>query len=912
MHAITIKNAWLMYKIPFNINGKISWDKFWVVKDVSFKVDKGEVLGIIGENGAGKSTVLKLIAGLLRPDRGQVAVLGRVAGLLELGAGFQPELTGAENISLSASLFGLTQDQIQARYEQIVEFASLGRFIYAPVKCYSQGMFVRLAFAIAIHMEPDILLIDDTLAVGDEYFQRKCIKKIFELKDRGKTLIFVTHDMNMLRRLCTRAIFLRQGKIVKDAVLEKVIPLYAQTVGPKEGVGILGNDFLKLVFNNGRLFLNWHNALLTPNPGIYTVFCVKDKWYSSLQADWIIEKKEKNKLIVRGQLYQLDLTQIWEIEIINNQEVKLNIEMDDPHTLEIQEGSLNLTLTKEYSRWFSSLGDGKFPKINETDRHWNALIYDNINRNVIGVEADGGTNNELPRLAIERSNDYTQAGSQIFNADYLQNCRVLQHKILGAQNYSNYCGSSFAFFSGKIIIDIKDKKRYLEKIQDDAVLSGGQLKLTFDKGQCAVLNNDIKQAKAVRISSIIYADKKWYSSNTTAWELKRVGTNKLIVTGKWLDLPIVQIWEIEIENTNSFSIKLSVEVNKEVEIQEHYLRVECPESYTSFSSNYGQGEFPEKFKEHETDMLQRCIPKGAVKLQAKNNQTPDMSIEFNRALDNFAKIFNSDMFRRSRIIYVERIEPEEKRQYSPGKYVFCEAKITFDENKKTYIKHPIAALEKGDLKIMFDAGKGRIFWKKKELTKQLGVYTSLRSLGRWHDSHTYALWHIDENKTQIRASGKWINLPINQCWQMFISEKNIIDFIFTMNVEKKIAVDRLQSNIMLSENYKKWIANGTTDVFPDFKADIDDDWQVLWTADLGKKKEEENSIGVIKTRRANQLLPSLKFVAMQVTPKWQFNIVNSDIQHRARVLQCLNKEPQFLMPGTYPYFKGKIFVEGAE
>ncbi len=200
MVVVQFKDVWEMYRIKFVIAGKSRPENFWALKGINFEVQKGEVLGIIGENGAGKSTILKLIAGMLKPDRGEVSVSGRVAGLLELGSGFQPELTGMENIRLIAALFGLKASQIQDKYDDIIHFASLGKFIHAPVKCYSQGMFVRLAFAIAVHVDPDIFLIDDTLAVGDEYFQRKCLKKIFEIKNQAKTIIFVSHDMAMLSR----------------------------------------------------------------------------------------------------------------------------------------------------------------------------------------------------------------------------------------------------------------------------------------------------------------------------------------------------------------------------------------------------------------------------------------------------------------------------------------------------------------------------------------------------------------------------------------------------------------------------------------------------------------------------------------------------------------------------------------
>ena len=338
MAIIQFKDVWEMFKIKFVIDGRSSWENFWALKGLNFEIAKGETVGIIGENGAGKSTVLKLIAGMLRPDRGEIEVGGKVSGLLELGAGFQAELTGKENIYLIAGLFGLSKVEVEERFDRIVEFAGIGRFIHAPVKCYSQGMFVRLAFAIAIHVEPEILLIDDILAVGDEYFQRKCIGKIFEVRDQGATIVIVTHDMNMLKRLCSRAIFLKDGRVIKDDLPDKVIPLYTQAVGVKEGVEVLEDEFLTAVFNNGRLFLNWQDKTLTPSPGAYAALYIGGKWYNSSQADWEVKREGGNKLVATGKFYQLMLTQTWKLELSANHEIKWDIEIVIDEPLEIQDG----------------------------------------------------------------------------------------------------------------------------------------------------------------------------------------------------------------------------------------------------------------------------------------------------------------------------------------------------------------------------------------------------------------------------------------------------------------------------------------------------------------------------------------------------------------------------------------------
>jgi ABC-type polysaccharide/polyol phosphate transport system ATPase subunit len=186
---------------------------FWALRDVSLEVQRGEVLGIIGRNGAGKSTLLQAICGTVNPSSGSVSVNGRVAALLELGAGFNPDFTGRENAFLNAAILGMTQDEIAARFDDIVAFAELAEFIDEPVKTYSSGMFVRLAFAVAIHVSPDILIIDEALSVGDIAFRNKCLERIQVLVQQGVTILFVTHDISTLQLLCSRVVWLDHGQI---------------------------------------------------------------------------------------------------------------------------------------------------------------------------------------------------------------------------------------------------------------------------------------------------------------------------------------------------------------------------------------------------------------------------------------------------------------------------------------------------------------------------------------------------------------------------------------------------------------------------------------------------------------------------------------------------------------------------
>ena len=199
-----------------------------VLKGINLNIKKGEAVALIGTNGSGKSTLLKLMTKILYPNSGTIEINGKLTSLLELGAGFHPDFSGRENIYFNASIFGLTRKEIDERLEDIIEFSELRNFIDNPIRTYSSGMFMRLAFAVAINVNADILLVDEILSVGDEHFQNKCIEKMLELKNEGKTMVFVTHSMESVKKLCTRAIWLYNGEIEMDGQAMDVIKKYVE------------------------------------------------------------------------------------------------------------------------------------------------------------------------------------------------------------------------------------------------------------------------------------------------------------------------------------------------------------------------------------------------------------------------------------------------------------------------------------------------------------------------------------------------------------------------------------------------------------------------------------------------------------------------------------------------------------
>ena len=210
--------------------GRLPHEPFFAVKDVSFRIGHSESVAILGSNGAGKSTLLSLVAGIAEPDTGRIEINGRVAALLELGSGFHPDLTGAENVHLNASLLGLSRKRTDEIFDEMVDFSGVGDFIHEPLRTYSSGMIMRLAFSVAVNVDPDILILDEVIAVGDQAFQEKCKDKIHDFRRRGKTMLSVSHAAATLHALCGRAIWLEQGQVAMDGPLDDVLEEYQNSL----------------------------------------------------------------------------------------------------------------------------------------------------------------------------------------------------------------------------------------------------------------------------------------------------------------------------------------------------------------------------------------------------------------------------------------------------------------------------------------------------------------------------------------------------------------------------------------------------------------------------------------------------------------------------------------------------------
>jgi ABC-2 type transport system ATP-binding protein len=334
----------------------------WALRGIDLEVREGDVVGIIGENGSGKTTLLRLLCNVTPPSEGALRINGRVAGLLELGAGFHPYLTGRENLYLNGSILGLSKREIDARFDEIVEFSGIGRFIDEPVKNYSSGMYVRLGFAIAVNLDPDILVIDEVLAVGDAEFQHKSKSKILEFRDQGKTIVLVSHDLTIIRDLCTRVYWLHRGRIREQGDIETITSSYILDVARRFGFLTLHHDELSVVFEKGKLIIFWKGIELTKNSCAGALLMTPTSWFFSDQAWWEVQESSARRFVALGRWKLLPLEQRWEVELVSPREIVWTQTLTLSRELAFTNATINLRLSDRYREWWTDLEQGRFPE----------------------------------------------------------------------------------------------------------------------------------------------------------------------------------------------------------------------------------------------------------------------------------------------------------------------------------------------------------------------------------------------------------------------------------------------------------------------------------------------------------------------------------------------------------------------
>ena len=921
MKVIRLSGVCEKYKIKFIRNRNVSWEEISALKDINFEVNQGEVLGIIGQNGAGKTTLLRLIAGMLRPDEGEVKVNGRVSVIMELGAGFNREFTGRENIRINAQAYGLDKAKINKDMESIIEFANLGKFIDAPVKYYSQGMYMRLTFALAISVDPDILLIDDILAVGDQQAQQKCVDKIYELKKSGKTIIVVSHDMNMVRQLCSRVIFLNKGRIVQKGSIYEVIPKYIETTGNREGIADIENSNLKVIFNNGKLIIKYNGMAFTKGSGGHVAWLVPsfNKPIHSFSLHWTVNMSTPKKIVAENFDKDGNLFQCWMIEIKDGYlEWRVNVKKDFLG----QRYYLNLCLLSGYKHWMSLSKQGDFGKfIHETE--WQTVDSGDKDDNLILVKGDK-VDNYFPVLMIRSG-----LGDNfiIFNSGYTQEERIISFLSSSsdqmllrirlwpeqkeAENYLSRMQERLFRKKQEKAKELENKKNENKEIRRNSnIISLNDMSVLVDSEFKALKlyykNNEITSGAGLHSDFNVYNGVVWLPSQNISWKIVKKSKEEIILFCDYKEVDLCQVWEIKFSSLGVLDIEIYIEVNETVRLANYDLGLEIQDEFNEWKTVYEQGVFP------RSQSLSGVIPVrlensriSMVKLKAIDKYVyPDISIISSLGNENLNMgICKKIDCRGDNRICVNSsfVVLGKERLFKPGRYKLFKGKIVFGGNIKleqNISQESTAKIGKGNLNCIFNNGRGNVFWKNKKLTSGLGLYTSLRHSGVWNDSGQ-AIWKIKfVDDCKIIAVSDWVHIPVSQIWEIEIIDDNKITWKISEEIYEMTNIEIEQANIMLSNEYRNWnslkLAKGK------FLDDYTKQYDILpfryWSGKSGGISVSANG------------LPNVTFKNILNEEEHSLIIENSDDLYKARILQYQRAGGLNIAPGKYLYFQGEVVI----
>ncbi len=435
---ITIRDLGKSYRNRNHPEGEL-----WALRNVSMDIYKGEVWGVIGRNGAGKSTLLKLLSKVTRQTEGEFQIHGKVHSILELGMGFHVELTGLDNLLVAGSLQGMSRQEIRDRLQDIIEFSGLGEAVYQPLRTYSSGMRVRLAFALAAFTSPDILILDEILAVGDEAFQRKCFEVIRTFLKQGVTVLFVSHDMKLISLICNKCMLLHNGQILDTGTTEVVIESYAKIMGP----GIEKND-IALTFAGRYVQLFHKNFRITRRYGLYTAVRANRVWYDPAYILWDDDFVSDNLMVLNGHYITLPLSTKWIFKFTDDDEVVWQVYFKASPGTFIERFQVNVMLNYHFREWCAEDVNAMFPEqfVWQTGEDWTRHWIGNA-RSVISASAA----NDRFTGQVQLTSLNTSGVLAVISSSPEYRVRMLQYLKTWAVNESVQAGE-YLFFDGRIRI----------------------------------------------------------------------------------------------------------------------------------------------------------------------------------------------------------------------------------------------------------------------------------------------------------------------------------------------------------------------------------------------------------------------------------------------------------------------------
>ncbi|MFA4989398.1 MAG: ABC transporter ATP-binding protein [Candidatus Omnitrophota bacterium] len=816
MKIVELKNVWEKYRIKFIRARRVYWEDVWALKDINLSLEKGEVLGIIGQNGAGKTTLLKIIAGMFAPDKGEVDIRGKVATLMELGAGFNPEFTGRQNLIFNSRMYGLDDETLSRQIDKVIDFASLGKFIDAPVKFYSQGMYTRLAFALAIFVEPDILLIDDILAVGDEEARQKCIDKIFELKQAGKTIIVVSHDLNMVGKLCSRSIILENGRIIQEDSSDRVISYYLETVGVKSGIAILKKDKIKLVFNNGRMAINYSGYPITKGLGVYASFFRPhlNEWFVPNSLLWRIKSLSADEAIIEGSAIDGTLVQGWRIKLEDgyfNLVVELKERGEKLHA--------DFILVSGYKKWLTLKNEGEFP-VYADKTNWQDLDLEGCPKGTVALAADEA-DTPLPGIIFENKDGSNQL--KVFNTGYEQEARVIQPYAGNNELLSLSLG---LFFDNVKFNDYfsKLKQQFLADQQSDESASGkirvlytlasanmrldADLKRKFIK----VFYSDRELTKASGLHSGFLLNGIWYDTSTAQWSVDSK-ENAMWIRLSWKGLDFNEVWELKFEG-QKLNWDMGIINNGTGGIPEIIkFGLFLDDNYQDFFCGHQEGAFPLAFKQWQDLALDNS---GATLFGFKKTGLfPAVTIVNNDGLN--CVIQNSDAKMGCRILQLSlsggRFCGQAKEHHFKAQLNLLNDNNQIDAYLKSEREKIIASRTSYSAKARIfadpESRRIRIFYQDKEITGGYGLYATVFFSDEkiWFNSYDNdTQWEVEKisaEKLRLRITDKRLAY-FSFDWELLLAEDDSLKIKISIETTKKCSLIYRDLRLEVADEYQGW------------------------------------------------------------------------------------------------------------
>ena len=561
---------------------------FDALKDVTLNVEPGEALGIIGGNGSGKSTLLKIISGVSSPTSGEVNVYGRVASLLELGAGFHPMLTGRENIYLNASLLGMRRRETDKVMGEIIAFSGIAEFIDNPVMTYSSGMYVRLGFSVAVNTNPDVFLVDEVLSVGDEEFQRKCRARIADLRSEGKTLVFVSHDLGITNAICDRVIMLAKGEMVQRSTPQATIDYYLRQIGEARGTHILRKDDMEAVVSNGRIGLFKDERPVSAPDGFTANIKSTQDWHHSSSAVWRIDSEDETSCTMYGELPRLPVVYWWDVRFEDDGSVTWDMSLECKRDVEIHHIDINFMFPTEYTKWIFAGLEGVFPEIEPGQANWQTVVASEAPTKM--ACALPGEDVDLPPVSVSLESHHENFRFIWNNTDYGLNCRALQANARPTESERTYAAGKYKLASGSIVMT-QDLETIRKDIIAQQTLEHGKFRAVFNHGNIALYWGEEKLTAFLDLYGSMLINYLWSDSHHLQWSSAEPSDAQLRIRALSRRFPYEQVWELSMTE-DGLDIAIYIDVKETMDVTEYHTSIVLKEEFTRWATDEESADFP--------------------------------------------------------------------------------------------------------------------------------------------------------------------------------------------------------------------------------------------------------------------------------------------------------------------------------